>query len=96
MWSTLNNYTLGEPAWTELEVCLSGTPDHYYEIEAHDRDAEDACKARAEPRPPIAEALNREAATRGNRCGFFGARVAESEAGKGYWAAVAEIPAKPR
>jgi small subunit ribosomal protein S1 len=36
MWNTLNNYTLGEPTWTELEVRLSGTPDHYYQIEAHE------------------------------------------------------------
>jgi hypothetical protein len=37
MWSTLNNYTLGEPTMSELEVTLSGTPDRYYQIEAHER-----------------------------------------------------------
>ena len=59
MWSTLNSYTLGEPAWTELEVCFSGTPDYYYKIEAQKR--AERMQARAE-QAPIAEALNREAA----------------------------------
>jgi hypothetical protein len=37
MWGALNDYTLGEPTFCELEVRLLGTPDRYYHIEAHER-----------------------------------------------------------
>jgi hypothetical protein len=37
MWNALNNYTLGEPTLSELEVRFSGTPDRYYHIEGHER-----------------------------------------------------------
>jgi hypothetical protein len=39
MWDVLRDYTLEEPmAWHELAVRLSGTPDRYYQIEAHERE----------------------------------------------------------
>lgn len=71
MWSTLNNYTLGEPSWTELEVRLSGTPDHYYRIEAQGGPI--GCK-RGRNRIPIAEALNRQVCQRHRGGHVTGAR----------------------
>jgi len=38
MWGVLSDYTLTEPtSGGELAVRLSGTPDHYYHIEANER-----------------------------------------------------------
>jgi hypothetical protein len=50
MWDVLHTYTLGEPfRGNELTVLLSGTPDDYYRMEAHER--EERLRARGEPVP---------------------------------------------
>jgi hypothetical protein len=37
MWDTLNANTLSEPSLNDLKVCLWGTPEEYYRMEAYQR-----------------------------------------------------------